>query len=162
MDIYMYDSLSSGAGYSKRISEITPELLKASRNLLENCNCSSACYDCLKHYRNQHIHSDLDRFAAKDLLEWGMNGKTPDHFTTKIQWDLLMPLVDILNEEGIITRKQGEKVTLLKESESRNLVVYPAMLKKPITKDTIYLSDYMLKYEKPMALSEILSYFRRS
>ena len=73
-----------------------------------------------------------------------------------------MPLVDILNEEGIIARKQGEKVTLLKESESRNLVVYPAMLKKPITKDTIYLSDYMLKYEKPMALSEILSYFRRS
>lgn len=151
-----------GAGYSKRISEITPELLMASRNLLRNCNCSSACYDCLKHYRNQYIHSDLDRFAAMDLLEWGMNGKIPDQFTTEEQWNLLMPLIDILKEEGIMAEKQGEKVTLFKETERKNLVVYPAMLKKPIEKGTIYLSDYMLKYEKPMALSEILSYFKRS
>ena len=161
MDIYMYDSLSSGAGYSKRISEIIPELLMASRNLLQNCNCSSACYDCLKHYRNQYIHSDLDRFAARDLLEWGVNGKIPDKFTTEEQWKLLMPLIDILKEEGIIAEKQGEQVTLFKETERKNLVVYPAMLKKPIEKGTIYLSDYMLKYEKPMALSEILSHFKR-
>lgn len=72
-----------------------------------------------------------------------------------------MPLIDILKEEGIIAEKQGEQVTLFKETERKNLVVYPAMLKKPIEKGTIYLSDYMLKYEKPMALSEILSHFKR-
>lgn len=72
-----------------------------------------------------------------------------------------MPLIDILKEEGIIAEKQGEKVTLFKETERKKLVVYPAMLKKLIAKDTIFLSDYMLKYEKPMALSEILSYFKR-
>lgn len=34
-------------------------------------DCGNACYKCLKHYRNQHVHGMLDRFSALQLLDWG-------------------------------------------------------------------------------------------
>lgn len=45
----------------------------------------SACYNCLKHYRNQFIHGMLDRFAALQLLRWGKQGTIAEEFTVEEQ-----------------------------------------------------------------------------
>ena len=42
--------------------------------MLSACDCDAACYKCLKHYRNQYLHGNLDRFAALQLLHWGESG----------------------------------------------------------------------------------------
>lgn len=73
VDIYMYDSLSSGAGYAVGVVDVIPELLDKVESLLSSCTCNNACHNCLKHYRNQYIHGLLDRFAALELLGWGTN-----------------------------------------------------------------------------------------
>ena len=67
VDIYLYDSLSSGAGYAVSIESSIQKLLEKTRDLLNGCTCDSACHKCLKHYRNQYIHSGLDRKAALDI-----------------------------------------------------------------------------------------------
>lgn len=151
IDVYMYDSLSSGAGYSKRIAEITKKLLEATIEMLSNCTCGSACYDCLKHYRNQHVHSLLDRFAAKELLEWGAYGKLPQSLDIDEQWKLLKPIEAILKENGIDVKKDVTKITLSNRKKSIEIEVFPSMIinKK---QGIIVISDYLLKYAKPTAL----------
>ena len=74
VDIYLYDSLSSGAGYAVSVADAISELLSDMKELLSSCDCGSACSKCLKHYRNQYVHGMLDRFAALQLLEWGVDG----------------------------------------------------------------------------------------
>ena len=74
IDVYLYDSLSSGAGYASAAAEHITEILHTGEFILRECDCDSACSRCLKHYRNQFVHSSLDRYAALQLLEWGRSG----------------------------------------------------------------------------------------
>lgn len=69
VDIYLYDSLSSGAGYAGSVANEIERLLKETELLLQNCDCGGSCHKCLKHYRNQHVHGLLDRVAALELLK---------------------------------------------------------------------------------------------
>lgn len=74
VDIYLYDSLSSGAGYAASVADEIEGLLDKVELLLQSCDCDSSCHKCLKHYRNQHVHGLLDRYAALELFNWGKHG----------------------------------------------------------------------------------------
>ena len=72
VDIYLFDSLSSGAGYSSLLAdeEAISQIVSRAKEILGNCDCESACLQCLKHYHNKRQHANLDRFAALDLLRY--------------------------------------------------------------------------------------------
>lgn len=155
IDIYLYDSLSSGAGYAVSVADAIPEMLSDISNLLNSCNCSSACSKCLKHYRNQHVHGQLDRFAALQLLEWGKNGIIADSITPQVQINMIRPLTNILEQSGckIVT---GSRITAYGKRGAKEVVIYPAMWVEPRTANTIYVSDAYIKYAKPYAVQKIL------
>lgn len=155
VDIYIYDSLSSGAGYSDYLSGYIEELLQDTYDYLSRCKCSSACYDCLKHYRNQRIHGRLDRHAAINLLEWGMNSKLAEELSVTQQWNLLSPLQSILAESGIKLCVEQGTIVATKDMTSKKLKVYPAMRRKESNKGEIFVSDYVIKYAKPTAVEYI-------
>lgn len=48
VDIYLYDSLSGGAGYADSIAGEIEWLLEEVEVLLQSCDCGSSCYKCLK------------------------------------------------------------------------------------------------------------------
>lgn len=100
VDVYLYDSLSSGAGYAVSVADNIETLLNRIRELLASCDCGNACHKCLKHYRNQYVHGLLDRFAALELLDWGVNGELADSLTVEGQKALLLPLESILRVSG--------------------------------------------------------------
>lgn len=154
VDVYIYDSLSSGAGYSNSIAKDINALLKGVRDVLD-CNCSSACNNCLKHYRNQHVHHLLNRFAAMDLLTWGETGKRTETFSVDTQYNLLQPLVNIFNNNGCRISKDSSGIYADKDGIRKKIVVYPAMWAEPKEKNTIYLNEYVLKYAKPLAKAEL-------
>lgn len=110
VDIYIYDALSSGAGYAVSISRDIPTILEKIKNRLADCTCDSACSNCLKHYRNQHVHGLLDRFAALDLLKWGMEGICPPPLEIDRQIKLLNPIKRILAEMGFTTEKEKNTI----------------------------------------------------
>lgn len=156
VDIYLYDSLSSGAGYAVSIEQSIQELLDQTRKLLTSCNCDSACHKCLKHYRNQYIHSVLDRKAALDLLDWGRTSlRAPALPDTKQQY-LLRSLEQILRLSGVSMRMDGNSVWVESRYGKKKLVVYPAMWSKPYAEDTIFVSDTHLRFAKPYAVKTIL------
>lgn len=156
VDIYLYDSLSSGAGYAVSIEPSIGTLLEKARETLENCTCGSACYNCLKHYRNQYIHSSLDRFAALDLLNWGKTGRRSPALGQIHQRRLLRSMEQILTLSGIRLDLGGTPITVQGHYGKKEICVYPAMWAKPVKEGTIFLSDANLKYAKPYALKSII------
>ena len=141
VDVYLYDSLSSGAGYAVSVADNIETLLNRIRELLASCDCGNACHKCLKHYRNQYVHGLLDRFAALELLDWGVNGELADSLTVEGQKALLLPLESILRVSGCTLLVTNNEIVAKHRGREVKLVVYPAMWKEPREDGTIYVSD---------------------
>ena len=155
VDIYLYDSLSSGAGYAVSVADAIAELLSDMKELLSSCDCGSACSKCLKHYRNQYVHGMLDRFAALQLLEWGVDGIKASPIKLETQINMIMPLANILKQSGCEITADSE-ITATGRRIKKKIVIYPAMWVEPHATNTIFVSDAYIKYAKPYAVQKIL------
>lgn len=78
-EIYMYDSLSGGAGFSRQAGRLGKDLFRKALEKLENCsdNCDASCYSCLRSFRNRLVHPHLDRFVGSSLLQYVLDGDLP-------------------------------------------------------------------------------------
>ena len=135
------------------------DLIKKIEQLLTGCNCDGACHSCLKHYRNQHFHWLLDRFAALDLLHWGVNGTIAKAIPIEEQKNQIKPLENILKEYGCIISFMHNDIIINQCGNEKHLIVYPAMWIEPHRKDTIFVSDAFIKYAKPYAVEKIIAEF---
>ena len=156
VDIYLYDSLSSGAGYAVGVADEVENLLTEVEELLRDCTCSNACHNCLKHYRNQYVHGMLDRFAGLQLLTWGKEGLLAEAYDTNEQKKLIAPLRNILNMSGCCISYNGTEIIAKRRNREKKVVVYPAMWVEPKEANTIFVSDAYIKYAKPYAVQKIL------
>ena len=150
VDIYIYDNLSSGAGYSIKISSEIENLLNQTKKILTSCDCDSACKNCLKHYRNQFVHGRLDRFYGLDLLEWGISGKLED----TIPFDTQKKYFGTM-ENFFTIHSKNNKFYLDNNNQKYEIIIYPAMLSEKSSEDKIYICDSYFKYAKPYVLSQI-------
>ncbi len=157
VDIYLYDSLSSGAGYAVSMAGEIDTLLEGVKELLSGCTCSGACHNCLKHYRNQNIHGMLDRFSALELLQWGVNGSVADELNQQVQISFIRSLENILEESGCQIIIESNDIVINALSNPKHIVVYPAMWVEPKRKGTIFVSDALFKFAKPYAVQKIIT-----
>ena len=76
-EIFLYDTLPGGAGFSTQLAESPVELFQAALNLLANCRegCDASCYRCLRSFKNKFEHSLLDRHVGAQLLQYLINGQ---------------------------------------------------------------------------------------
>ena len=155
VDVYLYDSLSSGAGYSAAVSNEIGKLLASVRSMLSGCDCGNACYKCLKHYRNQHVHGMLDRFSALQLLDWGQSGKLATPLSFEEQKTYITPIINVLKMSGCDIIFEDNKIVATNGILTKDVVVYPAMWVHPRRENTIFISDAFIKYAKPYAVKEI-------
>ncbi len=156
VDIYLYDSLSSGAGYAASVAEAIGELLFDMRELLSSCDCGSACSKCLKHYRNQYIHGLLDRFSALELLNWGIGGIIRPPIKIEKQLEMIMPLTNILGQSGCTILVENGQIMAKSSHLEKRVVIYPAMWVEPHKDNMIFISDAYVKYAKPYAVQKII------
>jgi ATP-dependent helicase YprA (DUF1998 family) len=71
-EIFIYDTIAGGAGFSHKIADCGLELFERALKILKNCpneECFSSCYRCLRSFKNKIDHKLLDRISAADLLE---------------------------------------------------------------------------------------------
>ena len=156
VDVYLYDSLSSGAGYSVAVSENIELLLEKVEEILKQCTCEGACYKCLKHYRNQYIHGQLDRFYALELLKWGKDGTIPSNLSMDEQKAYIDSLAHVLRWSGLKIEIQDDTIFVSKNDIRKQLCVYPAMRREPCEPKTVFVSDAYIKYAKPYAVQKII------
>lgn len=162
VDIFLYDSLSSGAGYALGIANDLNSLLDQTRALLTECKCRTACHDCLKHFWNQYNQSQLNRFNALQLLDWVIAGKLPQLFSVEEQLKIAEPLSKVFASEDIRTSvtEQGLEV-LLEPAGRRRIYVYPSMYNPAsptLPLGSILVSDKLIQYALPMAYERVVSF----
>jgi ATP-dependent helicase YprA (DUF1998 family) len=70
-DLLLYDPMPGGSGLLEQILERWPELIASAKELLVGCpqGCETACYACLKTFRNQFHHERLNRHDALGYIE---------------------------------------------------------------------------------------------
>ena len=160
VDIFLFDSLSSGAGYSSMLTDKIPELVQETYKVLQcKTNCTTACHDCLKHYWNQRVHNRLDRHAAKQLLDWC----TAEQLPTEIPFDKQLRIVSGIKETALldadfVIKSSTEKMWIEKGNKKVGLYIYPAMWTKNnsnIPRGCIAISDKMILSAMPYAYSKI-------
>ena len=154
VDVFLFDSLSSGAGYCSALADRTEELMDETRKVLTSCpaECDSACHECLMHYWNQRVHALLDRFAALDLLNWCQKSILPDSLPFETQEALLSPLNSMGSDYCI--ESTGEKHYIRTNGKIKEIIAYPAMwsiYNRRIPNDVVAVSDKLLKYALPKA-----------
>ena len=78
-EIYLYDTLSGGAGFARRAGELGRGLFEKALELLETCpsNCDRSCYRCLRSFRNRFEHDLLDRHLGASLLRYVLFDEAP-------------------------------------------------------------------------------------
>lgn len=132
VEVYMFDSLSSGAGYSSLLANDATlrELVGRTRSLLEGCVCRYACQKCLQHYRNKRLHGLLDRRAALELLDYATSGNIS--LSTRESGErLFAPLTSaLLQERGVTTRASGDVLTVSAGGGRINVQAIPNMRNK--------------------------------
>jgi ATP-dependent helicase YprA (DUF1998 family) len=70
-DLLIYDPMPGGSGLLEQMLARWKELITAAKELLAGCTqgCETACYACLKTFRNQFHHELLNRHKALELIE---------------------------------------------------------------------------------------------
>lgn len=78
-EVFLYDTLPGGAGFSRLAAEEAPRLLTMALEVLRACpeGCDASCYRCLRSFKNKVEHRLLDRHVGAELLEHLLFGKIP-------------------------------------------------------------------------------------
>lgn len=124
VEIILFDSVSGGAGYSKKIRELDlSELFKKAKEDILTCreNCSRSCSKCLRSYSNQTYWND---FRRKEALAWvkGVSSLKREDPEVKLGASLIDPrrvgeLCEEASEVFLIRRAFGDLVGGLPTSE---------------------------------------------
>ena len=85
-EIFLYDTLPGGAGFSAQVAESPVDLFQAALNLLTNCQegCDASCYRCLRSFKNKFEHSLLDRHVGAQLLQYLINGQLTEFSKSRL------------------------------------------------------------------------------
>ena len=78
-EVFLYDTLPGGAGFSSQLVSRGPQLFEDALSLLKNCpeKCDASCYRCLRAFRNKFEHVLLDRHIGAELLSYLISGEIP-------------------------------------------------------------------------------------
>jgi very-short-patch-repair endonuclease len=68
VEIFFYETTPGGTGHLRRLAEQFPGWAEVAMSRLYDHDCTRACYRCLKSYRNQPFHKQLDKTLIHDAL----------------------------------------------------------------------------------------------
>lgn len=142
IEMFFYDNLSSGAGYSSLIGSRLDDVLEMARTILSECECSRSCQNCLDNYWNQRNHLYFDRQLGLQLLDYAQFGHVPAEYDDSDCDMYLRPLKRLISE--------GSHALMIEHTI--DFEVIPALRKKPNnTKTKFYLNPYDLSDWLPNA-----------
>lgn len=173
LDLFLYDTLSGGAGYAELAATHLNEILEATLKLLEGCKCDNSCTECLNHFNNQHIQSRLDRKLGASLLRYAVYGEEPCCSAPMMQVNKMSQLRASLELDGFLCTEGNVKYSPLKvELNGRSIALgcYPGLIGRPEFQHAVYdatnvdarlaLNEYLLRSNLPEAHQKVRSLLR--
>lgn len=144
-EIYLYDTLAGGAGFTRRVHGYGTSIFKKALERLENCpaDCDASCYRCLRSFRNRFEHGLLDRKVGAALLKYVLDGTMPALDGVRVSQSIDRLLADLKSRdiEGIEFFKNEPvdveglgmiSAPILARSKGRDRIFY---IQSPLTRD---------------------------
>jgi len=108
----LYDPMPGGSGFLPQICEYWSTIVEAATEALEKkCDCDSACYSCMLHFRNQQYHEHLNRFRSVELL-MDLRGE--------LEKEHEIPAVTVSKRPSVKMSDSDAEVDFLKILQARN------------------------------------------
>lgn len=148
-DIFFYDELPGGAGYSMLFGDNLERVIRETLLVLRACNCQKSCYGCIRHYRNRSVHTALDRNLAIDLLTYILDGTIPQADPVEVRRDLEVLTSQAFGDAALSCK--GPLSFCVERSQSKvDLVVHHPYVSQTTYAD-LQLSSYLLRSAPPTA-----------
>ena len=173
LDLFLYDTLSGGAGYAEVAARNLPEILESALSLLEGCTCDTSCTDCLEHFHNQHIQHRLDRRLGALLLRYAIRGEVPHCSPPMGQAATLSQLRASLELDGFRCIEGGlPEAPMIVEWNGRRIAVgtYPGLIGRPEFVHEVHsardvhghlaLNEYLVRSNLPDAHQQVRNLLR--
>jgi hypothetical protein len=114
-EIYLYDTLPGGAGFTQRAKELGTRLFERALNILEQCpdRCDRSCYRCLRSYKNKFEHELLDRDVGASLLRYVLGLSGPELSPERMARSTDV-LVNDLRRQGLESNAKIEREVVIK------------------------------------------------
>lgn len=161
-DVYLYDSLSSGAGYSSRVSGLIEPVFDRMSEIFKDCECSASCPRCLQNFWNQREKNNLDRFLGEDFLQFVRYGKLSPIIDAKEEKQYFEQINRIakMQDYGDIIADENGLYSLITHHGNRKIMIYSSMCNTADmnTQDKIYLSDRKCHFAMPEIWQQICGY----
>jgi hypothetical protein len=99
-EVFIYDTLPGGAGFSSQLVDRGPELFERALRLMKACpeNCDASCYRCLRSFKNKFEHGLLDRHVGAELLEFLLTGDLQDFDSERLTASTTLLYNDLLRQ----------------------------------------------------------------
>lgn len=159
VDLYLFDNLSGGAGYSfvagERIKDIKDEVF----NVLNNCssNCDGSCYKCLRNYQNQLKHAQMNRHLGLELYRYLVFGKNTI-YDSEEKFKYLSPLMEAINlDQDIEIEEWCENDGVIKLTNGKKIGLKNNIEKKIDKVSTIYFSPYEISKDLPNVFEKVIA-----
>ncbi|MBE7157889.1 MAG: DUF1998 domain-containing protein, partial [Rhodospirillales bacterium] len=100
-EIFLYDTLPGGAGFSKEAAGKGLALFKEALLLMRGCkgHCDSSCYRCLRSFRNRIDHGALDRHVGAAFVEYLLTGEVQPFNTRRMALAIDMLCADLARQD---------------------------------------------------------------
>jgi hypothetical protein len=110
-EIYLYDTLPGGAGFTQRVSAFGISIFEDTLKRLEQCpaSCDESCYRCLRSFRNRFEHGLLDRRLGASLLRYLLYGTPPALDPVRLEQSANRLYADLRSRsvEGVTFERDG-------------------------------------------------------
>lgn len=159
-DIFIYDTLSGGAGYALQAGQSFAEIFDEAKILMSSCTCQTSCENCLRHYNNRFNHSNLDRKLGGDLARFIEFGEVPGGMTAEQQLSVLAPLIEMVKLAGWSTTIDGPAFQVTNNGKRYRIAASPSLYecdpKVQVNGITVLtFTPYELARDLPSAFAEM-------
>lgn len=128
-EIFVYDTLAGGAGFSRRAADLGPALVDDALRILEGCpdGCDRSCYRCLRSFKNRFDHRLLDRHTGAMLLRYCLGGPPPEIADARLEaaYDRLAADLIRLKGDGVTVERNSSR-----EIDGVGVVALPLLVRR--------------------------------
>jgi len=160
VDLYVYDTLTGGAGYSRLVGRHFDSIFAATIRRLAACKCDSSCTHCLRTYANRMTHAELDRRLALDLARYAQYGEAPSICDPSAQHNRLRPLLSMFRLGGWhVAASETFGARICRNGHFVDIALRPALFDPASVPASwsraLCLSDFEVEKDLPSCLLEI-------
>ena len=167
-EVFLYDTLSGGAGFASQLPARADELLHQTLKILGECpeGCDVSCYRCLRSFRNRFDHAILDRHVGAALVRFVLTGQQQPFDVLRLATATELLYQDLSRQglDGVeveIARQPGafehDCIVLRSTAGSQVVSLCEPLMVPPASDDVIVLSELLVRHNLPAATQEVIA-----